>query len=264
MDVAEVRTDLLAEQESLDEVMAGLSDEQWSLATPSPRWSVADQIGHLAFFDQTASQAITDSESFMAGLSETFGALGGGAEVSDAFTLGDYRAMSPEALLSAWRANRQQLADASATLTNDDRIPWYGPSMGSKSFLTARLMEAWAHGQDVLDTVGVERDATDRLRHIAQLGFITRSWSYNNRGLTAPEADVRVELQAPSGDTWSFGSDAASESVTGPAEDFCLVVTQRRNIADTSLIAEGDAAVDWMAKAQAYAGAATDGPASSS
>lgn len=260
MDVAEVRADLLAEQESLDGVMAGLSDDQWSLATPSPRWSVADQIGHLTYFDNTAAQAISEPDAFTAGLADVVGALGDGPEASDAYTLGEYRAMSPTDVLVAWRANRQLLADASAGLTNDQRIPWYGPSMGSKSFLTARLMEAWAHGQDILDTVGAQREPTDRLRHIAQLGFITRGWSYINRGLEVPEAAVRVELAAPSGDTWTFGDDEAAESVVGSAEDFCLVVTQRRNVAATGLQVTGAAAADWMTKAQAFAGGATDGP----
>ena len=85
--------------------------------------------------------------------------------------------------------------------------------MGAKSFLTARLMEAWAHGQDIIDTLDkagiahAERPATDRLRHIAQLGFITHKWSYINRQMDAPTAPVRVELIAPSGDTWTFGPD---------------------------------------------------------
>jgi uncharacterized protein (TIGR03084 family) len=132
--------------------------------------------------------------------------------------------------------------------------------MGSKSFLTARLMEVWAHGQDIVDTVGAEREPTDRLRHIAQLGFITHGWSYINRGLEAPSDPLRLELTAPSGDTWTFGPDDAPESARGPALDFCLVATQRRHIDDTGLEATPGAR-DWMLLAQAFAGPATDGPA---
>ena len=32
--------------------------------------------------------------------------------------------------------------------------PWYGPSMSARSFVTARLMETWAHGMDVADALG--------------------------------------------------------------------------------------------------------------
>ena len=132
--------------------------------------------------------------------------------------------------------------------------------MGAKSFVTARLMETWAHGQDIVDAVGAERPATDRLRHVAQIGFITRGWSYVNRGLVPPDAPVFVELTAPSGATWTWGPDDATDRVTGPAEDFCLVVTQRRHVDDTVLHVDGDAAREWLLYAQAFAGPPTDGP----
>jgi uncharacterized protein (TIGR03084 family) len=260
MHVSEVRADLLAEQQALDDIVAALPDESWARPTPSPRWTVADQIGHLTYFDHTAALAITDPPAFTRSIEELAPAIQGDEEAGDAVTLGRYRELTPAELLAAWRGNRQELADASATLADDARVVWYGPSMGAKSFLTARLMECWAHGQDVVDAVGAERPPTDRLRHIAQLGVITRGWSYVNRGLEPPEVDVRVELAAPSGDTWCFGPDDAPESVTGPAVDFCLVVTQRRHVDDTALVVTGEHARDWMLRAQTFAGAATDGP----
>jgi len=178
----------------------------------------------------------------------------------DQLTLGAFRAMTPSELLDAWRTNRRTLADAAATLADDTRVIWYGPSMGAKSFLTARLMECWAHGQHVVDAVGGEREPTDRLRHIAQLGVITRKWTYLNRELDLPDTEIRVDLTSPSGETWTFGPDDADQSVLGTAEDFCLVVTQCRHVSATSLVVIGDEAFDWMTKAQAFAGAATDGP----
>lgn len=258
---ATVLADLLAEQGALDEIVSGLDDERWASATPSERWTVADQIGHLAHFDETATWAITDEDRFTTSMREMMAALGSSPpDDDDAVTLSRFRAMTPAELLAAWRRNRQLLAEAAATLDDDDRVIWYGPSMGAKSFLTARLMECWAHGQHVCDAVGAEREATDRLRHVARLGFITRGWTYVNRGLDAPTVPVRVELEAPSGGTWTLGPDDAEESVVGPAEDFCLVVTQCRNVADTDLVVSGSSAAEWMAMAQAFAGGPTDGP----
>lgn len=261
MDVTEVAADLQAEQAALDTVVSAIADHQWALPTASPRWSVADQIGHLTYFDHTAAQAITDPDAFTESANAVLGSMADDPDAGDNVTLGEYRTMTPAELLAAWRTNRHELAEAAATLANDTRVVWYGPSMGSKSFLTARLMECWAHGQHIVDVVGVDRPATDRLRHIAQLGVITRGWTYINRGLDVPEIDVRVELEAPSGDTWTWGDEAATERVTGPAVDFCLVVTQCRNVADTALSATGDHARDWLSMAQAFAGGATDGPA---
>jgi uncharacterized protein (TIGR03084 family) len=132
--------------------------------------------------------------------------------------------------------------------------------MGATSFLTARLMECWAHGTDIADAVGVTRAPTARLRHICRLGYNTRGWSYANRGRTAPDGDVHLALSAPDGSTWTFGVANAAESVTGSALDFCLVVTQRRNLADTSLVAT-PVAREWLGIAQAFAGGPTDPPA---
>jgi uncharacterized protein (TIGR03084 family) len=132
--------------------------------------------------------------------------------------------------------------------------------MGATSFLTARLMETWAHGQDVVDALGADRESSDRLAHIARLGFITRGWSYANRGLEPPATAVRVELTLPSGQVLELGEPDAPEVVRGSAEDLCLVVTQRRHVDDTALEVEGAAAREWMELAQAFAGGATGGP----
>lgn len=262
MDVRGIAADLAEEHRALDDVVAPLSAEQWSLPTPSPRWTVADQIGHLAYFDHTAAVAITEPDEFARLFDELWGAaVAGGEEAVDDLALGWARAMAPAELLEEWRARRSRLLEAAATLEEADRVPWYGPSMGAKSFLTARLMETWAHGQDVVDAVGGHRPATDRLLHIARLGVITRGWTYANRGEEPPPVDVRVELVAPSGAVGEWGPEDATDRVSGPVEDFCLVVTQRRHVEDTSLRVEGDAARDWLRKAQAFAGPATEGPA---
>ena len=259
----DVLADLVAEQQSLDDIMVSLTPDQWSLPTPSPGWTVTDQIGHLTYYDGTAALAIADPEAFGDEMTTLFG---NAEQSADDFTLGRYRSMTSDELLAAWRANREALATAGAGLDNDTRVAWYGPSMGAKSFLTARLMEAWAHGQDIVDAISTNggdatREPTDRLRHISQLGFITRGWTYINRGLDVPSTPVRVELTSPSGDTWSFGPDDAAESVVGPALDFCLVTTQRRHVDDTDLVVTGDSARDWMEKAQLFAGPPSDGPA---
>ena len=260
MDVQVVLDDLVAEQRALDAVVADLDPAQWGLPTPSPRWSITDQIGHLTYFDTTAALAINDPEAFVAHRTELIANFSDELAVDEA-TLGGFRRLTPAEQLTEWRRRRDDLEAAGRTLADDSRVEWYGPSMGAKSFLTARLMEVWAHGQDVCDAVGASREATDRLRHIAQLGVITRGWSYAVRGETKPDDEVRVELTAPSGAIWSWGPADASSSVTGPAEDFCLVVTQRRHVADTALVVAGEPADDWMAKAQAFAGTPTTGPA---
>ncbi len=258
MHISQVREDLLQEQLDLETIVADLSDDQWKLPTPSPRWTVADQIAHLSYFDATAVLAITDPDAFQVRANQLL-------EIQDAAAVDDYsllkyRKMSPQELFASWRQGRADLAAAAQNLGNKDRIIWYGPSMGSKSFLTARLMEVWAHGQDIVDTLGVQRTPTNRLRHIAQLGYITRSWAYINRGLTPVEEPVFVTLTNPSEEKWEFGSQKDLNRISGTALDFCLVVTQRRHVTDTELTVTGETATEWLSIAQAFAGPPTNGP----
>jgi uncharacterized protein (TIGR03084 family) len=253
----ELRGDLADEQTALDLIVRDLDDAGWSTPTPSPGWDVRDQIAHLTYFDGTAALAASDPDAFAEGVAALID--GAGAVGVDEFTLGAMRAVPPLEVLEMWRMNRARLDRAAAALAADARVPWYGPSMGAKSFLTARLMETWAHGQDIVDGLGISREPTGRLRHIARLGFITRGWSYSVRGEQVPDEPVHVELLSPSGELWEFGSSDAVSSVRGTAEDFCFVVTQRRHLADTGLVATGVAG-EWMLKAQAFAGGPTQGP----
>jgi uncharacterized protein (TIGR03084 family) len=126
--------------------------------------------------------------------------------------------------------------------------------MSAASMATARLMETWAHSLDVADALGVVRPATNRLRSIAHLGVRTRDFAFAVHGLTAPAEAFRVELQAPDGSLWSWGAQDAAQRVTGSAEDFCYLVTQRRPRGALDIQATGDDAQQWLTIAQAFAG----------
>lgn len=253
-DLDQIRRDLVSEQTALDEIVAPLNAEQWRAVTPSPGWTIAHQIGHLTFFDAAAATAMLDPDAFATEMNDLIdAALSTGL---DDYTLGAFLSLEPLARFDAWRQARSRLNDAACALRDDSRVPWYGPSMGAKSFLTARLMETWAHGTDIADALHVRLPATDRLRHIARLGFNTRKWSYTVHGETMPDGDVRLDLTSPSGQPWTWGDENARNVVRGSAEDFCLVVTQRRHLDDTALVT-GELGRHWLLRAQAFAGAPT-------
>ena len=249
-DLAGLCDDLAAEHADLDALVAPLDASQWDLATPAEGWTIRDQIHHIGYFDGNGALAIEDPDGFTAAMTEMVGDI-------DAFErrlAAEARSMPESDLLAWWRARRQHILDVMRTADPSMRVPWYGPPMALSSFATARLMETWAHGQDVADALGARRAPTSRLRHIAHIGVRTRGFSYVLRDMTAPDADVRVELDAPDASTWTWGSDDATDRVTGPALDFCLVVTQRRHLADTAVKAVGPAAEEWLSIAQAFAG----------
>ncbi len=245
-----IRADMVAEQDDLDALVGGLDDRDWGRPTPADGWSVGDQIGHLAYFDAAAIRALRAPEQFRVEVEAVFAH---GTDFTED-SLDDARAMSSGEVLESWRRGRIDLLSAVAAADPGARVPWYGPPMSLASFVSARLMEAWAHGQDVADALGVVRAPTDRLRHVAHVGVRSRRFSYTVRGRQPPDEPVGVELVAPSGQRWTWAAEGSVDAVRGTALGFCLVVTQRRHLDDTDVVAEGPRAREWMGLAQAFAG----------
>jgi uncharacterized protein (TIGR03084 family) len=248
-DMGQLCDDLLAETTDLDALVTGLDDVGWATATPAEGWDVKDQVGHLAYFDDRALASMTDPDAFLAHREEVLSH----PDFADRIAAESRRVDGGQTL--AWfRSARAALVDVARAADPSRRVPWYGPDMSAASSITARIMETWAHGQDVADALGVQRVPTDRLRHVAFIGARALPNSYQARGLPVPATPVRVELRAPSGDVWTFGPEDAADTVRGPALDFCLAVTQRRHLDDLELNLDGDVANEWLSIAQAFAG----------
>lgn len=241
-------TDLQAESDSLDDLVAGLDD--WRIATPAPGWTVAHQIAHLWWTDRVSLLAVTDEPAFAAVLAEAAtnptGFVDDGAE--------QLATTPPAEMLAGWRHTRSLLHDELRRVADGRKLPWFGPPMSAASMATARLMETWAHGLDVADALGVTRPPTARLRSIAHIGVRTRDFAFTVHRLPVPTEPFLVELAAPDGSTWSWGPADAAQRVTGSAEDFCMLVTQRRPRAELDVVAVGDDAATWLTIAQAFAG----------
>ena len=253
-DMKAICSDLADEHQALEALLAPMALTDWDTPTPAPGWTVRDQISHLAFFDSAAVRAVRQPEEFKAEAEAILANPDAGELMASHLARG--RVMEPVELLDWWRQGRSETIEVFSVLDPKARIPWYGPSMGARSFATARLMETWAHGQDVADALGVSHPPSARLRHVAHIGVKAMAFSYLVRGLDPPATGIRVELAPPSGagaEPWLWGEDAA-ESVRGPALDFCLVVTQRRHLDDMNLEIKGEEAARWMSIAQAFAG----------
>ena len=249
-DMNALADDLAAETVALRLLVASLDEQGWRQATPAPGWTIADQVSHLAHFDEVATVSATRPREFSAEL-EKLTAAGG---INPDAIAERYRTMPPAELLPWFDEARAELLAAFRSLHHSVRVPWFGMHMSAASSLTARLMETWAHGQDVADALGVRREPTGRLRHVAHIGVAARPFSFAAHGRPLPEQPVRVELASPSRDMWLWGPPEAADRVTGSALDFCLAVTQRRHLDDTSLIISGPVATEWMSIAQAFAG----------
>ncbi len=251
-DLNDLCHDLAEEQASLDGLLEPLDAQGWSRATPASGWTLRDQVAHLYFGDNRARLTAADPAAFKALRDHEYAD-------KEQFALA---MVSPElgrdgiAVYEAWLRERTALIETYRHVDPKVRVEWYGPPMSPASKISARIMETWAHGQDIADTLAATRTPTARLRHVAHIGVGARRFSYVANGQPIDDTPVYVELVAPSGDHWTWGDPAAADAnaVRGAALDFCLVTTQRRHIADAALDVRGEAALAWMSIAQAFAG----------
>lgn len=238
--------DLVAEGDELDALVSGQAD--WSKDTPATGWTIAHQIAHLAAADANVLIAIRTPKAFDAVLKHAEAAGSRYADLDAAAGAAKPRSV----LLEQWRAGRTEVAAALRDVPLDQGFPWFGSQLTAALMVPLRLMETWAHGQDVFDTLGVSHRPTGRLRHVASLGVAGRQLSFYAAQLPTPPDPFRVELTAPDGRTWVWGPEDAGQRVQGSALDFCLRVTQRRSLAETDLTAVGEDARKWLEIARVF------------
>lgn len=259
LDAANVGLDVLVnelaeERAGLLDVVTGAGGDIRDRRTPAVGWDVGMQLAHLAHGDELAALALTDHDAFT---SRVLGLAAGDMEAKVAAEMKPMRALDQPRLVAAWQNAATALTQALNGRTATDRVSWVAGPMSLASFVRARIMETFAHGQDIRDGLDVPPPTTPRVRHVAWLGVRTRGFSYVVRGLEPRSTPVRVELGAL-GDTWTWGPEDAVDRIAGPAVDFALVVTRRRHPADTELRIVGDAAAEWMELAQCYGGPPTE------
>lgn len=250
--------DFREEARALAAVLEPLADADFHQPTQFKGWTIDDVLGHLHLFNVAAAETLAGRfEAFFAPISAV---LAGGGTLRDAqYPWLD--GLRGRALFQAWRRGSEVLADAYSAADPKQRVRWAGPDMSALSAITARQMETWAHGQEVFDTLGLERVETDRIRNIVHLGVATFGWTHAVRGLPVPDPAPHVRLTAPSGAVWEWNMPQPENCVRGSAVDFARVVTQVRNVADTGLATRGETAARWMDMAQCFAGPPEQPPA---
>lgn len=251
--------DFVAESEALHRVLEPLGDPDFQRPTQFKGWTIDHVLQHLHFFNRMADLSLNAPAQFQT----EYGAFDSDrrrgqtmVEITDRLLDG----LSGRALLAEWRSTCLDMAPRFSAADPKARVKWAGPDMSVRSSITARLMETWAHGQEIFDLLGLARQDTDRIRNIAHLGVQTYGWTFINRKADVPEPMPHVRLTAPSGAIWEWGAPSTSEQISGDAAQFCQVVTQTRNIADTALSVTGPNAKRWMEIAQCFAGPPEDPP----
>ncbi len=245
--------DFADESAALHALLAPLGEAALAERTAFKGWALTDIVGHLHFWNRAALLSLAEPGEFQALGAKVIGHLGAGGTLRE-FERSALDGLAGRTLVDTWHDFARMTAARFAEADPSARVPWVGPDMSVRSAMTARLMETWAHGQAAYDLFGVVRRNADRIRNIAVLGVNTYDWSFRVHGQKPPQPKPHLRLTAPSGALWTWNEPSETDLIEGLAEEFCQVVTQVRNIADTRLVVRGAAATAWVATAQCFAG----------
>ena len=247
---------------TLESLLTGLDDVSWTAETSFKSWSPEIILSHLLYFDRMTIYSHQDIEMFNREASFLFKAFTSETDSLKRAQLVMERLsiQTQSEMISEWKESNQKMTSIFLNVEADKRCQWFGPDMSARMFMIARYMETWAHAQAIYDLDNQDRNYSDDIEHIVQIGIKTFKWTFRNRKLEVPESFPFIELISPSGNIWSFNDKSDEESIKGKATDFCHVVTQNRNIKDTDLEVRGKISEHWMSIAQCFAGEPEDPP----
>lgn len=243
----EILADLVAEQQALDQLLQRAPDRDWKRPTPAAGWTVQDTISHLAATEERALRSIAGDRKLAAEIRAA-----GGVDAYNQTGVEAGRAKRPQEVIEWWRHNRAAVVEALSRTPRQTRISWYAGPMGARTFATARLMETWAHGLDIVAALQREVADTARLRHVAWLGWKTLPYAFSQAGEKYKEP-IRVELVGPGYARWVFGPEDGGQVIRGQAGDWCrLVVRRLPKGREKDLAATGPIAATALRVAKAY------------
>lgn len=240
----EILSDLVAEQQFLDQSLQRIPIKHWDRPTPSGKWTVRDTISHLADFAEVAADALVNGDR----VKEWQTASDLDALRQRAVARG--RDMRPQDVIEWWRGGRAKVVEPLSHMSDEDRVEWIQGTMSAKTFATFRLMETWAHGLDIYQALDIEVEDTARIRHVCWLGWKTLPYAFKEAGLDY--APIRVEVIGPGYAKWIYGPDDTEELIKGSASEWARIVVRRTNPKKARLKVNGETAQHALEVAQAY------------
>lgn len=227
-----ILSDLVAEQQSLDQYLQRIPVRDWSTSTAVAGWDIRDMVSHLAHFEELAAQTVMgDPPPDMTGNA-----------LSDLMWEGIQRGreIRPQDVIEWWRKGRASLIEPLSEMTENQSIPWFTGSVSAQTVAAHRLTETWAYGLDIYQAVGDQYEDTTRIRHICWLAWETLPDRFKERGDSYDP--VRVEVIGPEYYKWVYGEDELPHLIKGSASDWARVAVHRMRPSDTHLLCNDVAA----------------------
>lgn len=228
----DILSDLVAEQQFLDQSLQRIPIKIWDMVTPSKPRTVRDTIAHLADFEELGADSIAGGDRIKTWqTSSDFDVLRAEATKKG-------RAMRPQDVIEWWRGGRAKVVEPLSHMSAETRINWIAGDMSARTFATYRLMETWAHGLDIYATLGLEVEDTPRIRHICWLGWKTLPFAFKEAG--EDYEPVRVEIIGPGYSKWIYGPEDTDQLIKGSASDWARIAVRRVKPANTRLKITGE------------------------
>jgi uncharacterized protein (TIGR03084 family) len=242
--VRDILSDLVAEQQFLDQSLQRIPIKVWDLVTPNKPWTVRDTIAHLADFEDLGANAINGGERVAEWQQSS------DLEGLKKIAIKKGRGMRPQDVIEWWRGGRAKVVEPLSHMSADDRVQWIAGDMSARTFATFRLMETWMHGLDIYKTLGIEVEDTQRIRHVCWLGWKTLPHAFKQAG--EHYEPVRVEVIGPGYAKWVYGPDDTDQLIKGSASDWGRLVVHRAKPTDLHLKVTGETAETAIRVAKAY------------
>ena len=179
--------------ETVHELGAGATDEQWLLPTPCPGWSVGDVVAHLVDIEQMrAGSPRPEHEPDWSTLPHVQGDFGRFTEVG-VDRRRTHRRLDVLAELAVIIAERRAQLDA--VPAGAEVIGPFGNPTTMDRLLRIRIFDTWAHQQDIRTAVGLDDGWDTDAAAIAQEQIVRALPYVWARTVGAPEgATVRIEV----------------------------------------------------------------------
>ena len=230
----EILSDLVAEQQFLDQFLQRIPLKDWDKKTRSVGWTIRDTISHLADSEELAASVMTGE----ADLTRYRSTPDLDSLRQEAVDKG--RKMRPQDVIEWWRGGRAKVVEPLSHMGPEHRLEWIAGSMSARTLATTRLMETWAHGLDIYEALGAEIEDTPRIRHICWLGWKSLPYAFKLAG--HDYVPIRVEVIGPGYVKWVYGPDDAENLIKGSAADWARLSVRRATVKDTRLKVTGEAA----------------------
>ena len=240
----DILSDLVAEQQFLDQSLQRIPIKVWDLVTPNKPWTVRDTIAHLADSEDLGADSIAGGDRVKEWQNATE------LEPLYAAAIKRGRGMRPQDVIEWWRGGRAKVVEPLSHMNGADRIDWIAGDMSARTFATFRLMETWMHGLDIYKTLDIEVEDTPRIRHICWLGWKTLPYAFKRAG--EDFEPVRVEVIGPGYAKWVYGPEDTDQLIKGSASDWARVAIHRLKPEDTRLKITGEHAEKAVQVARAY------------